>query len=194
MEFRTYIGAEISPVLAELSALRMRVFRDFPYLYEGSLAYEMGYLQTYIASPRALLFTVWDGETMVGATTCIPLSDETEAVRAPFVAAGIPVERVFYFGESVLLPEYRGRGIGKRFFEAREQHTRAFGTFTDLYFCAVERPADHPLRPAGYQPLDAFWRSEGFSPSPLSSYFEWKDIDEEISDKKKMNYWGKKME
>jgi GNAT superfamily N-acetyltransferase len=193
MTFQTYIGAEIASVLTELGELRMQVFRDFPYLYEGSLAYEMAYLQTYVSSPKAFLFAVWDGDTMVGATTAIPLHDETEEVRQPFELAAVLVEQVFYFGESILLPPYRGKGIGKRFFAEREQHARSFGTYTDLYFCAVERAKDHPLRPESYQPLDVFWKSQGFLPTPLYSFFEWKDLDETSVSPKKMNYWCKKM-
>jgi hypothetical protein len=41
--------------------------------------------------------------------------------------AGVPgmdVGRVFYFGESMLLPRCRGRGIGHAFFGHREAHAR----------------------------------------------------------------------
>lgn len=193
MEFKTFRGSEISGVLEELGELRIAVFRDFPYLYEGSLAYEKEYLQTYISSPDAFLFTVWDAGKMVGATTCIPLTDETEEVREPFEVAGVTLPNVFYFGESILLSAYRGQGLGKRFFEEREKHARSFGTFTDVYFCAVERPEHHPLRPETYQALDPFWKSQGFLPTPLYSYFEWKDLDETEASPKKMNYWFKKI-
>ena len=54
-----------------------------------------------------------DDETVVGASTGLPMIAADEAFRAPFIAAGIDPARVFYFGESVLLPEYRGQGIGQ---------------------------------------------------------------------------------
>lgn len=193
MVFKSFRGAEILSIIEELGELRMRVFREFPYLYEGSLAYEKEYLQTYVASPDSFLFTVWDAEKMVGATTCIPLKDETEEVREPFEVSGVTIPNVFYFGESILLSAYRGQGLGKRFFEERENHARSFGSYTDLYFCAVERAENHPLRPEKYQSLDAFWKNQGFLPSPLYSYFEWKDMDEVQASPKKMNYWFKKI-
>lgn len=194
MEFKTFIGQEIAEVITPLGELRITVFRDFPYLYEGALAYEAAYLQTYVSSPRAFLFSIWDGDEMVGATTCIPLSDETAEVRAPFEAAGIDLATVFYFGESILLPAYRGRGYGKRFFAEREKHAASFGQYRELYFCGVERRADHPLKPEGYQPLDAFWRSQGYQPVALHSFFDWKDIGEPASTRKKMNYWCKQFD
>ena len=33
-------GANIESVIDDLAGLRMAVFREFPYLYEGSLEYE----------------------------------------------------------------------------------------------------------------------------------------------------------
>ena len=39
-------GAAILPLLDTLADLRIRVFHDYPYLYEGSLDYERRYLQS----------------------------------------------------------------------------------------------------------------------------------------------------
>src|SRR3712207_8363574 len=59
-------------------------------------------------------------------------------------------EAVYYFGESVLLPAYRRRGIGHAFFDAREQAALEYG-FRIAAFCAVERPADDPRMPPDYR-------------------------------------------
>jgi len=152
--------------------------------------YEKTYLQTYADSPRALLFAAYDGDQMVGATTCIPLSDETEEVQLPFRQAGYDLSQVFYFGESILLPAYRGHGLGHRFFDEREAHAANFGTYFHTCFCAVFRPEDHPLRPVSYQPLDAFWEKRGYRQAPqLQSQFEWLDIGQTFPSPKTMIYW-----
>jgi GNAT superfamily N-acetyltransferase len=183
-------GAAFISIFDELAALRIAVFRDFPYLYEGTLNYEKEYLQVYAHSERSFLFAVYDGSKMVGATTCIPLTDETAEVQAPFLQAGIPLDSVFYFGESILLPAYRGLGLGHRFFDEREAHARHFGTYATTCFCAVERPIDHPLRPPNYQPLDVFWIKRGYSQrADLQSDFDWLDIGTEQPSTKKMIYW-----
>ena len=189
LHYNTFKGAGIRAVFDPLARLRIAVFRDFPYLYEGTLEYELEYLNTYADADRALLFAVFDGDRMVGATTCIPLADETEEVQAPFRAAGFNLEEVFYFGESILLPEYRGLGLGHRFFDVREAHAASFGAYQLTCFCAVDRPVDHPLRPAGYRPLDTFWTKRGYRLEPgLQTTFSWPDLGETVSTPKTMNF------
>jgi GNAT superfamily N-acetyltransferase len=192
MKSSIYIGKEIEPIITQLAGLRIEVFRDFPYLYEGNLTYEMEYLKTYVNSDRAFLFAVFDDGKMVGATTCIPLVDETDEVKQPFELRGMNLGEIFYFGESILLKEYRGMGIGNRFFDEREKHTASFGNFRMTCFCAVERASEHPLRPNDYQPLDEFWKKRGYVKSDsLRSKFNWKDIDESEESDKTMIYWSK---
>lgn len=192
LTYKTFKGKEIESVILDLAQLRIIVFKDYPYLYEGSIVYEQEYLQTYINAERSFLFTVWDDNKMVGATTCIPLSDETADVKEPFIKAGINIETVFYFGESILLSEYRGLGIGNRFFEERENHARSFGAFEKTCFCSVVRPESHPLKPENYQPHDIFWTKRGYKKDEnLQSQFDWLDINEQESTLKPMIYWVK---
>jgi len=188
-------GSEIASVFEDLGKLRITVFRDFPYLYEGTLEHEMDYLQTYADSPRAFLFAVYDGLTMVGATTCIPLADETDDVRLPFEQAGFNFDSIFYFGESILLPSYRGIGLGHRFFDEREAHARSSGIYTTTCFCAVERDENHPANPPEYRPNDTFWTKRGYSKKPsLQSTFEWLDIGQTQPTAKKMVYWMRQLD
>ncbi len=194
LRYTRFCGAEIASQFEALGQLRIEVFRAFPYLYQGNLAYEMAYLKTYAESPRSLLFAVFDGGDMVGATTCIPLIDETEEVQKPFLATGMDLQQIFYFGESILLPAYRGLGLGHRFFGEREAHAASFGNYALTCFCAVERPSDHPLRPPDYRPLDGFWRQRGYEKAPqLRSEFEWQDIGEASSTVKEMVYWTRNL-
>ncbi|QMW02081.1 GNAT family N-acetyltransferase [Spirosoma foliorum] len=190
LTFRRLTGPDFRTVFDDLAALRIAVFYDFPYLYKGTVEYEKTYLETYTRAERSFLFAVYDGDQMVGATTALPLRDETADVQAPFLKAGYDLDTVFYFGESILLPAYRGLGLGKKFFDEREAHARQFGHYTMTCFCAVHRPADHPLRPANYQPLDNFWTKRGYQrDESLQSEFVWPDRNETIETAKPMIYW-----
>lgn len=161
-----FTGAAIRPHLDAVAALRIAVFRDWPYLYEGDIAYEREYLDAYAASPGAVLVLARDGDAVVGASTGIPLAEDGDAFKAPFLARGIDPARVFYCGESVLLPAWRGRGIGHAFFDAREAHARALGGFDRIAFAAVDRDDDDPRKPPGHLGNEAFWTKRGYVRQP----------------------------
>jgi GNAT superfamily N-acetyltransferase len=192
LTFITRTGPETASVFEDLAKLRIAVFATYPYLYQGSVAYEMDYLQIYAGSERSFLFAVYDGDVMVGATTCIPLTDEAPEVRKPFEDAGLDVDSIFYFGESILLPAYRGLRLGHRFFDEREAHARSFGTYKYMCFCSVDRGDDHPQRPADYRSNDIFWQKRGYTETPsLRATMSWPDLGETESSSKSMIFWTK---
>lgn len=83
---------------------------------------------------------------------------------------------VFYFGESVVIPEFRGNGLGRRFFDLREEWANRWG-FPVTAFCAVLRAPNHPQRPPGYKPLDSFWNSRGYNKrEDLVVKLPWKEV------------------
>ncbi len=184
-------GDEMRARLDDLARLRIAVFRAWPYLYKGSMDHEREYLPRYAEARTGTLVVAKDGDKIVGASTALGLDEEGENVRAPFEAAGMDLKRIFYFGESVLLPDYRGQGVGVRFFEEREAAARQHG-YAQTAFCGVVRPDDHPARPADYLPLDDFWKKRGYEKRPeLVSTFSWKDIGNAAETDKPMVYWMK---
>ena len=187
-------GDKLNQYIPALARLRIQVFRDWPYLYDGDLAYEEKYLKTYIEAPDSVIVLAFDGDKVVGASTGIPLNHETDEVKAPFIDAGYDVDKIFYCGESVLLPEYRGQGAGVAFFDHREEHAQEIGGFDYSCFCGVQRPDNHPRRPADYVPLDSFWRRRGYEKYPeLNTTFSWKELDEDTESPKPMTFWMKKI-
>lgn len=182
-------GAALEAALEDVARLRIAVFRAWPYLYDGDLAYEREYLQSYRDSERAVVVGAFDGGRLVGASTGAPLVDHADDFGAAFEGTGVKLAEVFYCAESVLLPEYRGHGVGHGFFDAREAHARKHG-FLKTAFCGVQRPADHPLRPADYAPLDPFWRKRGYRPlQGAIAHFSWKDLDLAEETKKPLQFW-----
>ena len=178
----------------DLARLRIEVFREFPYLYDGSYEYEADYLRTYLGVADSVIVVALDGERVVGASTGLPLSVETDSVKQAFVEHGYRLESVFYFGESVLEAPYRGKGLGVRFFEERELHVRDLARYDYTAFCAVERETIHPRRPPGYVPLDRFWINRGYHRHPeLHTTFSWRDLDEASASPKPMVFWLKRV-
>lgn len=192
LRVRRLQGASLLEALPDLARLRIEVFRDFPYLYEGSFEYEKKYLEIYTRSSECAVIAVYDQETMIGAATALPLKDENPYIQEPFLKAGMDPSQIFYFGESVLKKDYRGQGVGHLFFDEREKVARESGKYKITCFCAVQRPNDHPLRPTEYRPLDEFWKKRGYRKEPLlQALFRWQDINENVETEKPMVYWLK---
>ena len=187
-------GDDLNHHIADLARLRITVFRDWPYLYDGDSAYEEQYLKTYIQAQDSVVVLAFDGDKIVGASTGIPLIHETDEVKTPFIAAGYDLSTVFYFGESVLLSEYRGQGAGVAFFEHREAHAKQIGGIQYTCFCGVQRPEEHPKRPADYVALDGFWRKRGYDKkTALNTHFSWKELGETQASPKPMTFWMKQL-
>lgn len=183
------VGRAAEPFMDALARLRIAVFADYPYLYHGDLAYEAQYLREYAASEGAVLVAALDGSEVVGAATAAPMVHQKAEFRAPFADSGIDTRHLCYFGESVLLPQYRGQGIGHAFFDHREAHALSLG-MTAACFAAVVRPDDHPARPPGYHPLDAFWRARGYAPvEGLTTELAWQEHGETGESPKPMQVW-----
>ena len=187
----TVRGAAIGPFIPDAARLRIAVFRYWPYLYEGDDAYEREYLRTYRDNPDSFFVVARVAGEVIGISTGIPLQAETEEVKAPFLVAGIDPASIFYLSESVLLPDWRGRGLGLRFFEERERYARSLPGIRHAAFCAVDRPADHPAHPADYMPLDSFWVKRGFAKTALRTGFTWKEIGEAEASPKQLTFWMK---
>ncbi len=184
-------GKEIIPYIHDLAALRIEVFKDFPYLYVGDMEYEEKYLKTYVSCPEAIMILVFDEDAVVGASTAIPLEFETMEVKKPFREQGIPITDVFILGESLLYPIYRGRKLYRRFFEEREAAAREYGAKIAAFF-VVERSPDDLRQPEDYRPLDTVWERVGYKKHPeLRWYLEWKEVGQQAATPKPMIFWLK---
>lgn len=193
LKIETLAGDRLSRALPDLAALRISVFRAFPYLYDGDFHYEARYLHAFAESRGAVLIGAFDGPRLVGAATAAPSEDHAPGVDALAGRLGVSPTDIFYFGESVLEPAYRGQGVGHAFFDAREAAARAAGR-SIAAFCAVIRPDDHPARPADHRQLDAFWRGRGFAPvDGFTAPLAWRDVGDADETEKPMRYWTKRL-
>lgn len=182
-------AAEVAGRLDDLAALRIAVFREWPYLYDGDEAYERAYLRPYAESDRAVVAGAFHRGRMIGAATAMPLMDHADDFAVPLAGTGWDLGKVFYLAESVLLPEWRGRGFGHPFFGIREAAARLMG-FERAVFASVIRPEDHPLRPEGARDLAPFWRGRGYAPlDGAIARFAWKDVGEAAETEKPLQIW-----
>ena len=194
LQIKTFTGTHIREIIPVLARLRIAVFREYPYLYDGSVAYESEYLSHYASHEKSLVVTVYDKDKIVGASTAMPLLDYGEEVVNPFKESEYNTEAIFYFGESVLDKHYRGLGFGRRFFSEREEWAKKL-EYQLATFCAVNRLPTDTRQPAGYKPLNAFWERLGYKKQPgLECQFTWKEIDSADESPKSLTFWTKDLE
>ena len=183
-------GSEALPYVDDIGRLRIEVFREYPYLYDGDLAYEAEYLASYFSCPDSIVVLAIAGNRVVGASTGLPMIHAERAWQEPLAQSCYAPSSVFYFGESVLLKTYRRLGLGHRFFDERESFAASIPGIAHTMFCAVVRPPDHPRRPADYRSNESFWNHRGYARvDGLVTSFSWKDLDEDTESHKPMAYW-----
>ncbi len=186
-------ASEIAGVLPDLARLRIEVFRDYPYLYDGDFDYERRYLELFSMASDAVIVVARDGDEIVGAASGAPLVGVEPEFAAPFVARGDDISRIFYCAESVLLARYRGRGVGHAFFDHREAQARRLGAEM-VCFCSVIRATEHPAKPTDYRALDGFWRKREYVPLEGAVVsLGWKDVGEAEETMKDLQVWSRSL-
>lgn len=185
---------EIKKYIDDIARLRISVFKEFPYLYQGSIEYEKSYLKSYSKMTNSIsVIAIDNSSNIVGASTGHPLKSANKEFKKPFENK-FDVDKIFYFAESVLNKNFRGKGIGKQLMQKRIDHVLNLNAYTTICFCAVERECNHPLRPKNYRPLDQFWESYGFmKQKKLTTKFSWPDIDTGLENEKTMTFWIKNL-
>lgn len=185
-------GNAVTPYLTEIARLRIGIFREFPYLYDGTEAYEQDYLDVYARSARSVVVLASENSAIIGVATGLPLKEADEAFQRPFRESGIDPSEVFYFGESLLLKSHRGQGIGHQFFDHREAHAAEHG-FSVNSFCSVQRPDDHPMRPPDYRDHTEFWQKRGYAEMPeLQAEMSWQQVDHPQEVNNTLTFWVKR--
>lgn len=180
--------------LAGLAKLRIEVFREWPYLYEGSLDYEAEYLRAFANAPGAAIVGAFDGGALIGASTAAPLAAQAGYITEPFRARHYPLTDYFYFGESVLRRAYRNMGLGVQFFTAREAAARSHAGVSVCTFSAVIRSPDDPRQPGDYKPLDAFWGRRGYTPwDGMTCKIGWTELGSAVETQQDMQFWRKQI-
>ena len=186
-------GRALNAALDDVARLRIEVFHEWPYLYDGDPDYERRYLSSLASAPGAVVVAALRGERLVGAATGGPILSMGDEWSEALSETGLDMRDVFYCAESVLTAAERGQGLGHRFFDLREAQARKLGQGVTC-FCTVIRPDDHPRRPEGYRSLEGFWRKRGYEPMPgITARYAWRDLDDEVETPKRLQFWMRRL-
>jgi GNAT superfamily N-acetyltransferase len=186
-------GAAIADAVDDLATLRLEIFPEYPYLYQGRREDELAYLGSYAEAPDACVILARDGLTVIGAATGMPLVHEDAQMSDAYAGTAFPLGQVYYVGELLFRPDYRNCGLGRRLLDRLENHIRSLGGYRYLTCATVERPDDHPLRPYDYIPITRFLARTGFVRLPgVTTNFTWCEIDGVKRDHP-MQFWSKEL-
>ncbi len=181
----------ITDALDALATLRLDIFKEYPYLYQGRREDELAYLRSYAEKPEACVILASDGTEVIGAATGMPLIHEDAQLRDAFAGSGYPLESIYYVGELLLQPAYRSAGLGQKLLTQMERHIRSLGHFQQLTCATVERPDNHPLRPDDAIPISRFLARTGFVHLPgVTTRFTWRETDG-VKREHTMQFWIK---
>ena len=184
-------GAAVAAGLDDMATLRLDIFREYPYLYEGRRDDELVYLETYATAPDACVILAHDGATVIGAATGMPLSHEDQQMQDALSGTALPLDEIYYIGELLFRPAYRNCGLGGKLLGQLESRIRSLGRYRTLTCATVERPDNHPLQPPGYLPITRFLAHTGFARLPgVSTNFTWRETDG-IKRDHPMQFWIK---
>ncbi|MDR3581557.1 MAG: GNAT family N-acetyltransferase [Oryzomonas sp.] len=186
-------GTAIADVLDDLATLRLDIFPEYPYLYQGRREDELTYLGTYAEAPDACVILAYDGLAVIGAATGMPLIHEGAQMIDVFTGISFPLDEIYYVGELLFRLGYRNCGLGQRLLDQLESHIRSLGCYHRLICATVERPGDHPLRPRDYIPITRFLARTGFTHlSGITTHFIWRETDGDKRDHT-MQFWCKEL-
>ena len=178
--------------IEKIARLRIEIFIEYPYLYEGDMEYESMYLKKFLNSPDFVIVVLKDGNEVVGAMTGLPLIDEEPNITHPWIEAGLSIGHVYYFSEILLYPKYRRKGYGRRIFQLAEAHIAKFGKYTQSSLATVVREKIHPMRPHDYSDTDRFWETLGYQKRDrFICHISWREIGEGEDSNKPLVFWTK---
>jgi hypothetical protein len=192
MQIKVLHGKEIAPYVQDITALCLTVYREYPYLYEGTVSEYEPYIQSYADSPNGIVCLLFEGDRLVGATTGIPIHEMRDRFQEPFKKIGEDLTSIFYLGEMVLLKGYRGKRYASQMYFEFEQSVKDANRYAKICFCTIKESEDHPLKPAGYVSLEDVCIRAGFiKHEELNFTGYWTVIGETEESPQHLYYWIK---
>ncbi len=184
-------GAAVSDALTDLASLRLDIFTEYPYLYQGRREDELTYLATNAEAPEACAILAYDGLTVIGAVTGMPLDHEDARMLDAFAGTTFPLKEIYYVGELLFRPAFRNCGLGQKLLARMEHYIQSLGSYRKITCATVVRPEDHPLCPCDYIPISRFLARTGFARlSGVATYYTWRETDG-IKRDHAMQFWIK---
>lgn len=195
--FKLVQGIALKSEIEYLAHQRLTFFKEYPYLYQGTLEEERAYTNWFCdLSASVLAIAYYDDEPvgLVSGTAFVDFSTHFAGSYDLFEKANLIPETFLYVAEVIISPVHRNQSIAKKLFKLIEAYALDAG-YENI--CLVEESHDqHPLKPSNYQSLDQFFTKLGYIKTNLLISFPWRTIQANGSlqdEEHVMNYWIKNL-
>ncbi len=186
-----YAASDAQHLAVMLARFRLSCFREYPYLYKGTLEAELQTFADFFADADAQVTVLYDNDTPVGLATHRPMVHAFAHLLTPFEEAGLQPSGFYYYSEGIIEPKYRGKGIGTLFQTCVERSAMEL----DLPYVAamtVQREPDHPLCPKGYQSFDGYMHRFNYEIIPnLTLTISWPTMPHGEEEGHRLQFWKK---
>ena len=182
IEYKILKGDEISRYLEELVQLRIRTFKEWPYLYEANKDEEYEYLGNFITSNESVVVLALVNDQIVGALTGIVLADSVQKFTELFNQHNLDPYRYFYLSEAMIIPSYRGQKL-------------IFSMYNEMKQAAPRKPMCFAMieRSEHSRSFDLLALKYGFEYAPhLQCILPWKEITSHKIVPHRLTFWVEK--
>lgn len=186
-------GTQIDPYLAEIIQFVTKMYRDYPYLYNGDDAGYQQYLNTYAQAKEGVIFVAFDGKKIVGVASGMPMADSRDIFKPTLVRHGYSIKNIYYIGEFGVSPEYHGKGIESTLMSKMEQFIKEHKQYNTISLWELNpASSSQTQRAPTHFPNGIFLQNNGFAYHPeLNFIVHWTNINEKHESPHLAVYWLK---
>jgi len=166
---------QMKPLLPFVANLRVNIFRNYPYLYDGNIAEEMENLEKYAQHNNSALAIAYCNETPVGFLCGSDLMHYSvhfeNSIEDLFKSGNLHAKNYYYCADIIILPEHRGKYLAPQLFDAIENYAQQKGYTASCFI--TEHHENHPLKPHDHKSLVPLWNNLNYQKSALITYATW---------------------
>jgi len=176
VHYEVYRGDAAAVHLRDLIPLRTKLFWEYPNLYVAHDEEHESVDEFKVES--AILVFAYADDQLVGAVAGVSLHEmkcEEEFFDAQYELNGkMPdsLEEYFYVVEIFVDHQYQRRGIARTLMTMIEHEAEVDG-YKWMSLMTVERPENHPFRPAEYSDIEQFWGGRGYEQTEVVLQWQW---------------------
>lgn len=185
-------GSEAIPYLNKLMEIRLLFYRDYPYLYDGSIEDEENYLRIWSNSENTLLVVAKRNDKVVGVIIGLPFSESPEENKQAFQNLETSPEDLFYLGDNIVIQELKVGNVQKQMYHQFERAVKQLKKYKEIVVCEIERDVNDPKKIANDTFYEFSWNAQGFIREPNQIVnFTWKEIGDSKISNHHMVFWRK---